>query len=92
MKWLGKKAISLGALSGVAITFVVVAIVIGMGAMILQSMNTATTGDIAKNATQFGLSSLSTISSWMPLIAIVIAAAVILGVVLSFIGGTRKEN
>ena len=77
--------ITLRDLAGIAITFVVVAITLAIGADVLTNIQStwgATT--IAYNASQFGLTSLNTLSSWLPTIAIIIAAAVVIGVIAAY--------
>ena len=91
-----KGAMTLSDLAPVAIAFVFVAIVIGVGASVLSSIQsdqvTMTTGCNATaktscgydyNATGSGLNSLNELSGWLPTIALVIAAAIVIGV-LSF--------
>jgi hypothetical protein len=94
---MGKKgAMTLTDLAPVAIAFVFVAIVMGVGADVLADIQTDQVTDTAGcnstaktscgadyNASGNGLSSLSELSSWLPTIALVIAAAIVIGV-LSF--------
>lgn len=71
-------------LAPVAIAFVFVAIVIGVGADVLADINAdQTANSVADNATTSGLEGLQELSSWLPTIALVIAAAIVIGV-LSF--------
>lgn len=97
---------TLGDLGPVAIAFVFIAVVIGVGAVVLDNIQvdnglgtttacgTNSTGgsggtilytgcNEAVNATGEGLTSLNELSSWLPTIALVIAAAIVIGV-LSF--------
>ena len=82
--------ITLKDLSGLAITFVVVAIVLGIGSDVLTSMRTnqlstaPNSSYVGWNATTYGLSSLQTLSSWLPTIAIIIAASVIIGIITAY--------
>ena len=79
-----KGAMSLSDLAPVAIAFVFVAVVLGVGATVLSDIKAdQTASSTAANATQEGLDSLSELSSWLPTIALVIAAAIVIGV-LSF--------
>ena len=79
-----KGAMSLSDLAPVAIAFVFVAVVLGVGATVLASIQAGQTSQsIAYNATGSGLSSLDELSGWLPTIALVIAAAIVIGV-LSF--------
>jgi hypothetical protein len=80
-----KKAMGLNDLSGIAITFVVVAIVLGIGATILTSVQTGQTANgFAWNATAGGLAGLQQISSWQVTLAIITVAAVVIGVISLF--------
>lgn len=106
MKRSKKGAMGLSDLAPIAIAFVFVAVVIGVGASLLASVqddavtNTAncgrnstggTSGTIGYsacgtnyNVTGEGLQSLGELSSWLPTIALVIAAAVVIGVLSYF--------
>jgi len=81
----------------IAIAFVFVAVVIGIGATILSEVQagqvtgvdgcnaTAKTAcGYAYNNTVDGTSSLAELSSWLPLIALVIAAAVVISILSYF--------
>lgn len=107
MKRLDKKgAMTLGDLAPVAIAFVFVAVVIGVGATLLSNIQTSqgygttascglnstggtggtilyTSCSTAANATGQGLVSVDELASWLPTIALVIAASIVIGV-LSF--------
>lgn len=91
-----KGAMTLSDLAPIAIAFVFVAIVIGVGADVLadiqsgQVTNTAGCNTTTKagcgadyNSSGNGLTSLGELASWIPTLALVIAAAVVIGV-LSF--------
>lgn len=86
---LGKKgqAFTISDLGTVAIALVVAVIILGLGATILQSIQTGQPTDSAAfNATAFGLTGLVTLSSFVPTIAIVAAAAIVIGIILVFFG------
>lgn len=79
-----KGAMTLSDLAPVAIAFVFVAVVIGVGATVLADIQAdQTVSSTAYNATGEGLTSLNELGSWLPTIALVIAAAIVIGV-LSF--------
>ena len=81
----GVKYMRLGDLSGIAITFVVLAVTLGVGATILASIQGGqTTDEAAFNATQEGLDSLTELSEWLPTLATIVAAAVVIGVISFF--------
>jgi NADH:ubiquinone oxidoreductase subunit 5 (subunit L)/multisubunit Na+/H+ antiporter MnhA subunit len=67
------------------VAFVLIAIVGAVGALILQnfqSNSSITANSIAYNATGYGLKGVNTIMSYLPLIALVIVAAILIGIVL----------
>jgi len=68
-------------LAPIAITFVVVAIVISVGADVLSNVQTGTENTTEWNATHYGLQGLEELGSWLPTLAIIIVAAVIIGVI-----------
>ena len=68
--------------------FVIVAVVVGIGATILtQVRTTQTANSIAYNASTSGLTGLDTMSDWLPTIAVIIAAAVVIGVIVRYFQG-----
>ena len=102
-----KGAMTLSDLAPVAIAFVFVAVVIGVGGTILSSIRsgqgygtrascgTNSTGgsngtilytscDTAVNTTGQGLDSLDELGGWLPTIALVVAAAIVIGVLSYF--------
>ncbi len=77
---------SLGAM---ALVVVVAAIIISMGAQILGQMQAQqTTNGIPYNITGQGLVGLVTFGQWIPLISLVIVAAVVIGVIINNLGGS----
>ena len=67
------------------VAFVLIAIVGSVGALILQGFSTSSSvpaNSIAYNATQYGLKGINTFMSYLPLIALVIVAAILIGIVL----------
>ena len=72
-------------LAGIAIIFVVVAIVVSIGADVLTEVRTGkTTSSVEYNASQYGLEGLEELGSWLPTIAIIVAAAVIIGIITMY--------
>ena len=68
-----------------AVAFVLIAIVGSVGTLILQGFSTSssvTANSIAYNATQYGLKGINTFRSYLPFIALVIVAAILIGIVL----------
>lgn len=92
-----KGVMDLGSLAPAAIAFVFVAVVLTIGSNVLSDVqdgfvtggagcnDTSKTGCGANyNATESGLDSLTEFSGWLPTIALVIAAAVVIGVLAYF--------
>ena len=90
---------NLNMLVPVGILFVVAAIALSLGADVLTSINadqltggancnsTATTNcPHDYNSSRFGLQGTQELGSWIPTIALVIAASIIIGVVVRFLG------
>ncbi len=100
------KAVGVEDLLNAVVLLGLVAIVAAVVALILQNFSTTqfATSNIACNANNlcaalnsinFGLSSIQTMTSFMPLIALVIVAAIIIGIVLlafAFRGAGRTER
>lgn len=75
-------------LAPIAIAFVFIAVVLGVGATVLSSVQAGqTSGSFAYNASGNGLSSLDELSGWLPTIALVVAAAIVIGVLAYFKSG-----
>ena len=76
---------SINSLGTVAIILVVAAIIISMGGTILseiQDTQTDTNGT-AYNISTSGMAAMTTLGGWLPTIAIIVAAAIIIGVVVT---------
>ena len=87
MKMKSKKGqVAIQQLVPIAIAFVVIAVVISMGAKTLGAVRDSFTDNTSYewNATVNGLDGLDELGSWLPTIAIVIAAAVIIGVIVVY--------
>ena len=73
-------------MAGVGMAFVLIGVVLGMGAYInSQIISTAgwTTGSVERDAVNNATSGIGTLSSWLPIIAVVIAAGLVLGILVS---------
>ncbi len=84
-KFIGKKAQAgiLNAAPAAVIILVVIAVVIGVGATVLDKVQeTQTSGTAAFNATTDGLSGLTTFSSFQPTMAVIVVAVIIIGLLL----------
>jgi hypothetical protein len=72
----------------IAIVFVVVTIVLSYGASILASVKTGQTANsYAANITDQGSSGLWNIASNLPLLATIVVAAVIIAILVVYLGG-----
>ena len=81
---INKKGMSLDAVPGVVIIFVIIAVVLGVGATLLTDIqDDQTTNSFAYNATNAGLEGLDTISGWQDNMALI----AVFGVILVLIGG-----
>lgn len=79
------KGFSIAALGSLAIIFVVVTIIIAFGAQILGEFD-FDAGTYEANVTTSGLSALGTFGDWLPTLALVVIAAIIIGVVVMYLG------
>ena len=69
-------------LAGIAIIFVTTAIVIGIGADVVTNIRGGEANHTVKyNTTMYGLQGLEELASWLPTIAIVVVAAVVIGII-----------
>ena len=79
------RGLTLGQFGALALSFVVVAIIIAMGSEILgqvrgqQNVNTS-----EYNITTKGIEGVETFGEWLPTIAVVVAAAVVIGVIIQY--------
>lgn len=82
------KGIGMNDLLGYVMLFVVAGVMLGIGAYITSSVSKSiatavgTSGSYAENATNQSTLGIYTIASWMPILAIVVIAAVVLGVLI----------
>lgn len=92
MAKLSKKAqrFTISDLGTIAIALVVAAIILGMGATILEKIQeTQTVNASAYNSSGYGLTGLTTMAEFIPTIAIVAVAAIVIGIILVFFGRPR---
>ena len=92
MRKINKKAqaFTISDLGTIAIALVVAAIILGMGATILEKIQeTQVTDKTAFNASGFGLTGMSTMAEFIPTIAIVAVAAIVIGIIRVFFGRPR---
>jgi len=83
-----KKGLALGDMYPAVLTIVLVGIVLGIGIYVLtQVESNITGGSSAINTTSTGLAGLA---SWIAVIVVVIAAAIVLGIVIGSFGGRAR--
>ena len=80
--------VNLDEMSPLVLVIVVTAITLGLGATVLSSIQgTNTENGTAWNASRDGMAGINTMASWLPTIAIIIAAAVVIGILaVMFVG------
>ena len=77
-----KKGFQMESLSGLAVVFLVLAVTLGISGTILDSIQAGQAEDsVAYNATGEGLSAISTFADWLPTLATIAVAAVVIGVI-----------
>ena len=78
-------------LGAMGLIVVVAAIIISMGASILGELQgQQTTQSLPYNITGKGLEGLTTFGNWIPLIALVIVAAIVIGVIVRYLGNADQ--
>lgn len=83
-----KKGLSLGDMYPAVLTIVLIGIVLGVGLYVLNQVEANITGGSSEiNTTITGLGGLA---SWIAVIVVVIAAAVVLGIVISSFGSKTR--
>ena len=86
MKQLSKKGFQIGDVPTLAVTFGVIAIILGVVATILtQIQSNQDSGSYAYNITQEGIDGQVTLSSWQTTWVIIVASAVVLGIVSAYL-------
>jgi len=81
-----KKGFTIGDLAGIAISLGVAVIVIAVVATIVQQLRDDQTSvnTSARNVTDFGLESINTLASFLPLVALAAVGAVVIGIIIQF--------
>jgi hypothetical protein len=85
---MNRKGMSLNDLANIGMVFVLLGVILAIGSYINSSIVTtagwtAAANQIAYYAVANSTSGLATLSSWLPLIAVICAAGVVLGVLVS---------
>lgn len=87
-----KNAMPLSALLTAGVTMAVIIIVLVVTQLIVEDLQSETTANThAYNTTTEGAAALFELADWMPLIGLVIAAAVIVGIVMYYMGGIGRN-
>ena len=87
-----RKGMALGDLSPAVLVLVVAIIVVAVGANIVQQVrDQMTAGSAAYNASNTGLSAITTFSTWFSVIAIVVAAVIVIGLIVRAFGGAGRD-
>jgi len=83
-----QRAFAISDLGTIAIALVVAAVILGMGATILEKLKDQadTVNGSAFNISGFGIDGLTTVAEFLPTIAIVAVAAIVIGIILVFFG------
>jgi len=82
-----KKGMSIGDMYPAVLTIVLVGIVLGVGLYVLATFSDQiSTSETAQEAVNTTITGLATFADWIAIIVVVIAAAIVLGVVLSSFG------
>jgi len=86
-----QRSFTISDLGTIAISLVVAAVILGMGATILSKLQEQTTGNSTAgtasfNASRNGIEGLTTMAEFIPTIAIVAVAAIVIGIILVFFG------
>lgn len=85
MKLFKKGQMGIGSLLPIGITLIVLTIALGLGATVVDSVqDTQTSGTYAYNTSNYGLEALDEVGSWLPTVALVVVAVVIIGLVMLF--------
>ena len=78
-----RRGYSVGEMPTLALVLVIVAITVALGLLVLANMQDTMTADsAAANATGEGIDGLAELASWLPIIALVIAAGIVIGIVV----------
>jgi len=91
-----KKGLGIGDIYPVMLTICLVAILIGIVLFILQSfqttMNNTVNGSLAANTTGIITTQISGFVPWIGIILLVVAAAIVIGVLVRSLGGEQNRT
>jgi len=87
-----RKGLNLSSMWVAALGLVIIAIVAMVGAKILgQAQANETSGSYAYNITDQGLTGINQLATWLPIVALVVAGVVIIGLLIRGFGGLSRE-
>ena len=86
MRKITKKGLSLGDMYPAVLTIVLIGIVLGIGLYVLSKVEGNITNDEAGTAINTTITGLDDFADWIAIIVVVMAAAIILGIVMSSFG------
>ena len=84
-----KKGLGLGELYPAVLAIVLIGIVLGIGLYVLSEVESNVGGGQASTAINSTITGLAGLATWIAVIVVVIAAAIVLGIVISSFGRTR---
>ena len=86
------KAFQIGDMVNIGVTIAVTAIVLAISASIVSNVQGGqAVNSTAYNATGYGLTGINTFSSYIPTVALVAVAAVIIGIIFAFFLKRRSD-
>lgn len=90
----GKEAgqVSIDRLQGYAIAFVVIGVVLTVGLRVLSGVDQQINDSTASEGAQQAMDGLVTFTNWLPIIALVVVSAIIIGLVSMFRGGNSGSR
>lgn len=90
----GKQAgqVSVQRLQGYAIAFVVIGVVLTVGLRVLAGVKDQINNTEAQNGATKAIEGLTTFTDWLPIIALVVVSAIIIGLVSMFRGGSGGQR
>jgi type II secretory pathway component PulF len=84
-----KRGMSLGDMYPAVLTIVLIGIILGIGMYVLVQVESKLSGGAAGLAINNTITGLGGMATWIAVIVVVIAAAVVLGIVISSFGETK---
>lgn len=77
----------------VAIAFVLIGVVLGVGADILDNVDDSmTTGSIAHASVQNASLGIAELAEWLPIVGLVVAAALVIGILFNAFSGIGSRR